>query len=54
MSLVAGKEILVESTKSDHYGRLLGRVWVQRADCPSCGKTLDANYAQVLAGMVWW
>jgi endonuclease YncB( thermonuclease family) len=44
----------VESDKSDRYGRLLGKVWVQPADCPTCGQTLDANHAQVLAGMAWW
>jgi endonuclease YncB( thermonuclease family) len=53
-SLVAGKEVFVESYKQDIYGRDLGKVWVQPSDCPSCGKTLDANYAQVLAGMAWW
>jgi endonuclease YncB( thermonuclease family) len=53
-SMVAGKEVLVESDKQDVHGRELGKVWVQPADCPSCGKTLDANYAQVLAGMAWW
>lgn len=53
-SLVAGKDVRVESTKSDRYGRILGKVWVQPSDCPSCGKTLDANHAQLLAGMAWW
>ena len=53
-SMVAGKDVRVESTKDDRYGRVLGKVWVQPADCPSCGKTLDANHAQVLAGMAWW
>ena len=53
-SLVAGKEVLVESNKQDRYGRDLGKVWVQPSDCPSCGKTLDANHAQLLAGMAWW
>jgi endonuclease YncB( thermonuclease family) len=53
-SLIAGKEVFVESDKQDIYGRELGKVWVQPSDCPSCGKTLDANYAQVLAGMAWW
>jgi hypothetical protein len=24
---------------------------VQPSDCPTCGKTLDANHAQLLAGM---
>ncbi len=53
-SMVAGKQVFVESEKKDRYGRDLGKVWVQPADCPTCGKTLDANYAQVLAGMAWW
>ena len=53
-SMVAGKQVFVESDKKDRYGRDLGKVWVQPSDCPSCGKTLDANYAQLLAGMAWW
>jgi endonuclease YncB( thermonuclease family) len=53
-SMVAGKEVLVEIDKQDIYGRELGKVWVQPSDCPTCGKTLNANYAQVLAGMAWW
>ena len=53
-SMVAGKDVRVESTKSDRYGRVLGKVWVQPSDCPTCGKTLDANHAQLLAGMAWW
>ena len=53
-SMVAGKEVLVESEKNDRYGRVLGKVWVQPSDCPTCGKTLDANHAQLLAGMAWW
>lgn len=53
-SLVSGKEVLVESNKSDRYGRILGKIWVQPADCASCEKTLDANHAQLLAGMAWW
>ena len=53
-SMVAGKDVRVESTKSDRYGRILCKVWVQPSDCPTCGKTLDANHAQLLAGMAWW
>lgn len=53
-SMVAGKQVLVRSTKYDRYGRVLGNVWVQPADCPQCGKTLYVNHAQVLAGMAWW
>jgi endonuclease YncB( thermonuclease family) len=53
-SLVAGKIVRVESSKNDRYGRVLGKVWVQPPDCPGCGKTLDANHAQILSGMAWW
>jgi endonuclease YncB( thermonuclease family) len=53
-SLVAGKEVRVESSKTDRYGRVLGKIWVQPGDCSSCGKTLDANHAQILSGMAWW
>ena len=53
-ALVSGKEVFVESNKNDRYGRMLGKVWVRPADCSSCGKTLDANHAQLLAGMAWW
>ena len=53
-SIVAGKQVFVASDHSDRYGRVLGKVWVQPSDCASCGKTLDANHAQLLAGMAWW
>ena len=51
---VAGKQVRVESTKSDRCGRILDKVWVQPSDCPTCGKTLNSNHAQILAGMAWW
>ena len=53
-SMVAGKDVHVETSKSDRYGRVLGKVWVQPQDCSGCGKTLNANLAQILAGMAWW
>jgi endonuclease YncB( thermonuclease family) len=53
-SLVAGKSVRVESSKTDRYGRVLGKIWVQPPDCQDCGRTLDANHAQVLSGMAWW
>jgi endonuclease YncB( thermonuclease family) len=53
-ALVAGKDVFIESDKNDRYGRVLGKVWVQPIDCSSCGKTLDANHAQLVAGMAWW
>ena len=53
-SMVAGKEVRVETSKKDRYGRVLGKVWVQPRNCPGCGKTLNANLAQIQAGMAWW
>jgi endonuclease YncB( thermonuclease family) len=52
--LLLNKEVRVESHKSDVYGRLLGKVWVQPIDCPRCGKTLDANLAMLTVGLAWW
>ena len=51
---MSGKEFFVEANKNDRYGRVLGKVWVQPSDCPKCGKTLDVNHTQLLAGMAWW
>ena len=33
-SLVAGKDVRVESSKNDRYGRALGKVWVQEPKLP--------------------
>ena len=43
--MVAGKTVVVESSKFDRYGRSVGVVLVD-------GR--DANLAQVQAGMAWW
>ncbi|MBO6564811.1 MAG: thermonuclease family protein [Pseudomonadales bacterium] len=53
-SIVKRKEVRVETNKTDRYGRVLGKIWVQPSDCSDCGKTLDVNHAQVLSGMAWW
>ena len=53
-SMLADKDVFVESDISDRYGRILGKVWVKPSDCHNCGKTLDTNHAQLLAGMAWW
>lgn len=42
--LVAGKQVSVETTKLDRYGRNVGKVLVNG---------LDANLAQVEAGLAW-
>jgi endonuclease YncB( thermonuclease family) len=53
-SMVAGRDVRIETVKNDRYGRVLGKVWVQPHDCPGCAKTLNANLAQLLSGMAWW
>lgn len=42
--LVYGKRAVVEGEKNDRYGRLVGKVLVNG---------LDANLAQIQAGMAW-
>jgi hypothetical protein len=50
-ALVASKQARVESSMRDRYDRVLGKVWALPLGCPSCGKTLDVNHAQLLTGM---
>jgi endonuclease YncB( thermonuclease family) len=44
-ALVFDKQVVVESNKQDRYGRTVGKVLVNE---------IDANLAQVKAGMAWW
>ena len=52
--LVFKKDVAVDWTKRDRYGRIVGKVMVQPSDCPTCPKTLDAGQAQLSVGMAWW
>ncbi len=52
--LVFNKEVRVEWRKLDRYKRIVGKVWVQPASCPTCPMTLDAGHAQITVGLVWW
>jgi endonuclease YncB( thermonuclease family) len=52
--MVFGKDVRVEWEKRDRYGRIVGKVWVQPSDCPSCPMTLNAGQAQLAAGLAWW
>ena len=52
--LVFGKDVRVEWQKRDKYKRIVGKVWVQPADCPTCPMTLDAGHAQITVGLAWW
>jgi endonuclease YncB( thermonuclease family) len=51
---VFGKDVRVEWEKRDRYKRIVGKVWVQPASCPTCPMTLDAGHAQITAGMALW
>ena len=52
--LVFNKYVRVEWDKHDRYGRIVGKVWVQPASCPTCPMTLDAGHAQITVGLAWW
>ena len=52
--LLDGHSVRVEGDKKDRYGRLVAKVWVQPADCRSCGKTLDASLGMLTTGLAWW
>jgi endonuclease YncB( thermonuclease family) len=45
LSLVGGRQVTVDWTKTDRYGRQVGKLIVE-------GK--DANLAMVAAGLAWW
>jgi endonuclease YncB( thermonuclease family) len=46
--------VRVEWEKRDKYKRIVGKVWVQPASCPTCPMTLDAGHAQITVGLAWW
>ena len=45
------KEVRLDCRNS---GRSVCKVWVQPADCPTCGRTLDVGLAQIIAGLARW
>jgi len=53
-SLVAGKDVDVEWTKKDKYGRILGTVWVSVPSPDGKGVVrCDANQSMLHAGFAW-
>ncbi len=52
--LVFNKDVRVDWTKRDRFKRIVGKVWVQPPDCPTCPMTLDAGHAQITVGLAWW
>jgi endonuclease YncB( thermonuclease family) len=53
-AMVFNKEVRVDWEKRDKYKRIVGKVWVQPASCPTCPRTLDAGHAQITVGLAWW
>lgn len=53
-TLLLGRAVTVEWNQRDAYGRIIGRVLVAPAACPSCGPSEDAGLAQIAAGYAWW
>jgi len=52
--LAKSKKAQADCPKTDRYGRMVCKVWVQPDYCPTCGLTLDVGYAQISAGLAWW
>lgn len=52
--LAYGKTATIHWTKRDRWNRIIGVAWVEPADCPGCGNTLDVGRAQLASGMAWW
>ena len=48
------KDARLDCHKTDRYNWKICKVWVQPADCPNCGKTLEVGHAQLIAGLAWW
>ena len=52
--LVFQKQVIIETEKTDSFGRLVGKIWVKPINCSVCGMTLDANLVQISSGLAWW
>lgn len=55
-ALTLGQFVTVDWQKRDSYGRIIGQVFIQPADCKTaaCPFTLDINHQQVQSGSAWW
>lgn len=52
-TLVFGKDVRIEWSKRDRYGRIVGAVFVDSCESPPCPEALDAGLAQIRAGLAW-
>lgn len=53
-ALTLGKEVRIEWSSRDRYGRIVGKLVVGSPACATCTKTRDAALAQLEAGLAWW
>lgn len=55
-AMVFNREVEVQGSKTDRYGRLVGKVMAADPNCnmPACPKIHDVNLMQVMSGMAWW
>ena len=52
--MTLGKSATLQCRDIDREGRKVCKVWVQPADCPACGHTLDVGLAQISVGLALW
>ena len=54
--MIYNKQVTIEWTKRDRYGRIVGKVLFIPSNClvPACLERTDANYHQITAGMAWY
>lgn len=54
--MVYNKQVTVEWTKRDRYGRIVGKILFIPSNClvPACLEHTDANYHQIVEGMAWY
>lgn len=52
--LAEGRSATLVLPREEAAGALSAAVWVESADCPGCGHTLDVGRAQLAVGMARW
>ena len=52
--LTLGRTACLRATQPEADGSLRAAVWVEPADCPDCGQTLDAGRALLSVGLARW
>jgi endonuclease YncB( thermonuclease family) len=54
-SMVFGKQVTVDWSKTDRYGRIVGKIMVSSSECKqiNCEKNLDAGLELIKIGLAW-